>query len=343
MMKGPVPEVREAVERARSSRPLVQAEKLSKLYPVKRGPFAPTKFVHAVDGVTFYVKKGETLGLVGESGCGKSTLGRTLIRLSEPTFGRVLFDGKDLVKLPEAELRGLRRRMQIVFQDPYSSLNPRMTVREIVGEGIGVFELAATRAQADEKIAALLRKVGLGPEAMGRYPHEFSGGQRQRIGIARALAVEPEFIVCDEPVSALDVSVQAQILNLLGELQEELGLSLLFISHDLNVVRWVSHRVAVMYLGRIVETGPAADVAEKRHHPYTRALFAAAPRLDGKKRPGRVLAGEPPSAGGPPPGCVFHPRCHKAENRKCDVHVPSFEEIKPGSHHRVACWHPEID
>ncbi len=277
--------------------------------PRRRLPQA--RFVNAVDGVSLYLRRGETLGLVGESGCGKSTLGRTLIRLVEPTLGHVVFDGKDITRLPAPELRALRRRMQIVFQDPYSSLNPRMTVREIAGEGIAVHKLASDRRESDEMVAAVLGKVGLSPDLMARYPHEFSGGQRQRIGIARALAVEPDFIVCDEPVSALDVSVQAQVLNLLEALQDELGADLLFISHDLRVVEYTSHRVAVMYLGRIVEVGPAGRAsAATRYHPYTRALFGAMPdalQADGKRR--LVLQGEPPSAIDPPPGCAFHPRC----------------------------------
>jgi oligopeptide transport system ATP-binding protein len=308
---------------------------------VHGGAIGKPRFVHAVDGVSLYVRRGETLGLVGESGCGKSTLGRAMIRLVEPTLGRVLFDGKDITHMPARELRATRRRMQIVFQDPYASLNPRMTVREIVGEGIAIHKLAKDKHEAEEKVAAVLAKVGLRPEMMRRYPHEFSGGQRQRIGIARALAVEPDFIICDEPVSALDVSVQAQVLNLLEGLQDELGLSLLFISHDLRVVEYVSHRVAVMYLGRIVEVGPTADVADKRHHPYTRALFSAMPALepDGKTR--LVLAGEPPSAVDPPAGCAFHPRCPRAEKGKCDVETPELKEIVAGSHHRVACWNPE--
>ncbi len=322
--------------------PLVQVEKLSKLFPVRGGLFEKPRFVHAVDGVTLYVRKGETLGLVGESGCGKSTLGRTMIRLLEPTLGRILFDGRDVTRMLDAELRATRRRMQIVFQDPYSSLNPRMTVRDIVGEGISIFNLAKTRAEADAQVTAVLAKVGLGPEVLGRYPHEFSGGQRQRIGIARALAVGPDFMVCDEPVSALDVSVQAQILNLLEQLQDELGLSLLFISHDLRVVQYVSHRTAVMYLGQIVEMGPTAAVAEKRHHPYTRALWSAMPEIEDSGKRRLVVQGEPPSALDPPKGCAFHPRCPRAEKGKCDVEAPVLEELLPGSHHRVACWHPEL-
>jgi oligopeptide transport system ATP-binding protein len=336
----PPPPTTEGPER-KPRLPILQVEKLSKLYPVHGGVVGKPRFVHAVDGVSLYIRRGETLGLVGESGCGKSTLGRSILRLVEPTLGRVVFDGADVTRMTAGELRAIRRRMQIVFQDPFASLNPRMTLREIVGEGIAIHRLAKDRRDADEKIGAVLAKVGLRPEMMARYPHELSGGQRQRVGIARALAVQPDFIVCDEPVSALDVSVQAQVLNLLEGLQDELGLSLLFISHDLRVVEYTSHRVAVMYLGRVVEMGPTADVAERRLHPYTRALFSAVPTLepDGKKR--LVLAGEPPSAVSPPPGCAFHPRCQRAEKGKCDVETPDLQEVVSGSHHRVACWHPE--
>ncbi len=331
----------DAEKASRPAGPLLQVEKLSKLYPVRTGVFGRPRFLHAVDGVSFYIRHGETLGLVGESGCGKSTLGRVVIRLVDPTLGRVIFDGQDITAMDAGELRPLRRRMQIVFQDPYSSLNPRMTLREIVGEGIAIHGLAKDRRDAEHKVEAVLAKVGLGAEMMGRYPHELSGGQRQRVGIARALAVGPELVVCDEPVSALDVSVQAQVLNLLESLQDELGLSLLFISHDLRVIEYAAHRTAVMYLGRIVEMGPTADVADKRLHPYTRALFGAVPSItpDGKKR--LVLQGEPPSALDPPAGCAFHPRCPRAEEGKCDVEAPQLQELKPGSHHRVACWHPE--
>jgi peptide/nickel transport system ATP-binding protein len=329
--------------RAPVTPPLLQVDKLSKLFPVRGGLFGSPRFIHAVDGVTLYVRRGETLGIVGESGSGKSTLARTILRLHEPTLGRIVFDEVDITRLPDAELRAMRRRMQYVFQDPYSSLNPRMTVREIVSEGISIFKLARAGAPADALAAATLEKVGLRPDMMGRYPHELSGGQRQRVGIARALAVGPDLLACDEPVSALDVSVQAQVINLLERLQEELGLSLLFISHDLRVIQYTAHRTAVMYLGRIVEMGATADVAEKRHHPYTRALFSAIPSLtpDGKKR--LVLQGEPPSAMDPPKGCAFHPRCPNAEKGRCDVEAPALEEIVPGSHHRVACWHPETE
>lgn len=326
---------------AAKSRRLLQVEKLSKYFPVRRGLFGKVKLLRAVDDVSLYVKKGETLGLVGESGCGKSTLGRTILRLTEPTYGRIVYDGKDIVPMSQGELRALRRKMQIVFQDPYSSLNPRMTIRQIVGEAISIHKLANGKSEEEDKIASLLRKVGLRPEMIARYPHELSGGQRQRVGIARALAVEPELIVCDEPISALDVSIQAQIVNLLQDLQDELGLSYLFISHDLKVVEYVSHRVAVMYLGKIVETASAADLFESRYHPYTRALLSAIPVPEpGKKKLRVLLEGDVPSPIDPPSGCAFHPRCPKAVRGKCDVEVPRLEEVVPGSRHRVACFFP---
>ena len=322
---------------------LLQVERLAKFFPVKKGLLGRTKLVRAVDGVTFYVRSGETLGLVGESGCGKSTLGRAVLRLVEPTFGRIVFDGKDITPLSQAQLRPLRRKMQIIFQDPYSSLNPRMTVRAIVGEALKIHQLASSRSEEEAKVEALLKRVGLRPEAMQRYPHEFSGGQRQRIGIARALAVEPDFIVCDEPISALDVSIQAQIVNLLLDLQEEYKLSYLFISHDLKVVEYVSRRVAVMYLGKIVEVAPAASLYEKRHHPYTRALLSAIPVPDPERRRLRILLeGDVPSPIDPPAGCAFHPRCTRAEKGKCDVESPPLSEIEKDSHHRVACWNPYV-
>ncbi len=327
------------------ARTLAATERLAKYFPVHQGWFGRgRRFVRAVDGVSIRVRRGETLGLVGESGCGKSTLGRLMLRLLDPTFGRVIFDGQDVTQLTQRELRPLRRQMQIIFQDPYSSLNPRMTVREIVGEAIRVHKLAKTRADEEARIAELLEKVGMRPDAMDRYPHEFSGGQRQRIGIARALAVEPQFIVCDEPISALDVSIQAQIVNLLVELQETLGLTYLFVSHDLKVVEHVSHRVAVMYLGKIVEQAPAAMLYAQPRHPYTRALLAAAPQPDPeRKRVRLVLEGDVPSPIDPPAGCAFHPRCPRAVKGTCDKEAPRLEETSQGSAHRVACWNPHTD
>jgi oligopeptide/dipeptide ABC transporter ATP-binding protein len=329
---------------AQAGRPhtLVATKGISKYYAVRSGFFGRSeRFVRAVDGVSLRVRRGETMGLVGESGCGKSTLGRLMIRLVDPTFGRVAFDGVDITRLSQRALRPMRRRMQIVFQDPYSSLNPRMTVREIVGEAITIHRLAKTRADEDARIVDLLARVGLRPDAMSRYPHEFSGGQRQRIGIARALAVEPEFIVCDEPVSALDVSIQAQIVNLLMDLQETMGLTYLLISHDLAVVQHASHRVAVMYLGKIVEQAPSARLYEQPRHPYTRALFAAAPQPDPeRKRVHLVLEGDVPSPMAPPPGCAFHPRCPRAIPGTCDRDAPRLDEIEQDTEHRVACWNP---
>jgi oligopeptide transport system ATP-binding protein len=323
-------------------RTLVRVDNLGKLFPVRKGWLGRVKFLRAVDGVSLAVRRGETVGLVGESGCGKSTLGRTMLRLTEPTYGRILFDGNDVVTLGTRDLRALRRKMQIIFQDPYSSLNPRMTVRQIVAEPIRIHKLAGSRDEEDAKIRALVTRVGLRPEVLDRYPHEFSGGQRQRIGIARALAVEPQFIVCDEPLSALDVSIQAQIVNLLLDLQEELGLSYLFISHDLKVVEYMSHRVAVMYLGKVVEWGPAAELFEKRYHPYTRALLSAIPVPDpGRRRLRVLLEGEVPNPIDPPTGCSFHPRCPRAQKGKCDKETPELAELVPGSRHMVACFFPE--
>jgi oligopeptide/dipeptide ABC transporter ATP-binding protein len=331
-----------ASEASLADRPRVLAatEAVSKYFPVGSGWFGrPDRVLRAVDSVSLRVRRGETMGLVGESGCGKSTLGRLMLRLLDPTFGRVLYDGRDLTRLSQRELRPLRRRMQIIFQDPYSSLNPRMTVRDIVAEAIRIHKLARTRADEQARVASLLERVGLRGDAMDRYPHEFSGGQRQRIGIARALAVEPEFIVCDEPISALDVSIQAQIVNLLLELQETLGLAYLFVSHDLKVVEHVSHRTSVMYLGRIVEQAPTDVLYAGPRHPYTRALFASAPQPDPeRKRVRLVLEGEVPSPIAPPPGCAFHPRCPRVIKGTCDREVPRLEETVKDSGHRVACW-----
>jgi oligopeptide transport system ATP-binding protein len=327
-------------------RTLVATDKVGKYFPVGSSFFARSqKVLRAVDGVSLRVRRGETVGLVGESGCGKSTLGRLVLRLIEPTFGRVVFDGRDILPLKPAEMRPLRRQMQIIFQDPYSSLNPRMTVREIVGEAIQIHKLAATKKDEEEMVAGLLRKVGLRPDAMGRYPHEFSGGQRQRIGIARALAVQPQFIVCDEPISALDVSIQAQIVNLLMDLQDELGVAFLFISHDLRVVRHISQRTMVMYLGKVVEQGTTEDVYTQPMHPYTRALLGAVPAPDPEKKRLRiVLEGDAPSAIDPPPGCPFHPRCPRIVKGTCDKELPLLEEkSSKDTGHKVACWNPHTD
>ena len=305
--------------------PLVEARALRKYFPVGRNLLGrPRAVVRAVEDVSLDIAAGETLGLVGESGCGKSTLGRLLLRLIEPTAGDVRFDGRSLLELRARELRSMRRAMQIVFQDPYGSLNPRMRVASIVGEGLAIHHIG-TRQERRERVRELLDLVGLPGDAAARYPHEFSGGQRQRIGIARALAVEPRFIVADEAVSALDVSIQAQILNLLQELKQRLGLTLLFISHDLRVVEHLSDRVAIMYLGRIVEIGPRDLVYGDPHHPYTRALLSAVPVPDPRRRGQRPpLRGDVPSPMDPPSGCAFHPRCPHAQD-VCRTVTPPLE------------------
>lgn len=328
-------------EKTGKRRPLVQVERISKLFPMERRLFGRPSFLRAVDSVTLYVRHGETLALVGESGCGKTTLGRCVLRLIEPTYGRIVFEGRDISPLSQRRLRPVRKHMQLIFQDPYASLNPRMRVGEIVGEGIRIHKLAPPSEVAD-RVAAVLGSVGLSPEAAGRYPHEFSAGQRQRVGIARALAVQPSFVVCDEPVSSLDVSVRAQITNLLQDLQQEHRIAYLFISHDLSVVRQISHRVAVMYLGRLVEVGPTDGVFVQPLHPYTRALLSAVPVADpDRKRLRILLEGEVPNPVEPPSGCPFHPRCPKNDGKFCVEQTPTLTEMRHGSHHRVACWHPE--
>jgi oligopeptide/dipeptide ABC transporter ATP-binding protein len=285
--------------------------------------------VRAVDGVSFDIGAGETLALVGESGCGKSSVGRTVLRLQEPTSGTAHFEGVDIFSLDRPALRALRRRIQIIFQDPYSSLNPRMTIGSAIAEGIEIHRLAPRR-DIPERVGALLHEVGLDSGYARRYPHEFSGGQRQRVGIARALAVEPAFIVCDEPVSALDVSVQAQVLNLLSDLQRQRGLSYLFIAHDLAVVRQIAHRTAVMYLGRLVEEGPTDQLLSNPRHPYTVALLSAVPEPDpGARRSRIVLSGDLPNPSNPPPGCPFHTRCfHPLRNERCRREVPLLRPVE---------------
>ena len=314
---------------------LLEIRNLKKHFPVGQALFSRNKdVVKAVDGVNLSVEQGETLGLVGESGCGKSTLGRSILRLIEPTSGEVYFEDKNLLAMSQRELRDMRRQMQIIFQDPYASLNPRMRVGDIVGEGLEIHKIAKGKAKRD-RVIELLRQVGLREDHYGRYPHEFSGGQRQRIGIARALGVGPKFIVCDEPVSSLDVSIQAQIINLLQELQEKMHLTYLFISHDLRVVEHISHRVAIMYLGKVVEIAQSDTIYRDAKHPYTRALLSSVPipEVDGKKE--RVLLqGDVPSPVNPPSGCAFHPRCAYRAGI-CDQMEPPLDFA--ADFHGVAC------
>jgi oligopeptide/dipeptide ABC transporter ATP-binding protein len=318
-----------------ANQPVLEIKDLKQHFPVRKGLLRRTVGqVYAVDGISFAIGVGETLGLVGESGCGKTTAGRAVLRLIEPTSGTIEVNGTDITRLPKSELRPYRRQMQIIFQDPFSSLNPRMNAGEIVGEPLLVHGVANAK-ERNEQIAALFARVGLRPAQMSNYPHQFSGGQRQRIGIARALALGPKLIVGDEPVSALDVSIQAQVINLLQDLQRERQLSYLFISHNLAVVEHISHHIAVMYLGRIVEKADTRTIFTRAQHPYTEALLSAVPVPDPAiRRQKRVLQGDVPSPVRPPPGCHFHTRCPYAEQR-CKVEVPPLREIAPG--HHVSC------
>ncbi len=322
-----------------ASPPLLEVRGLTKYFPVKQGIIPRTVGqIHAVDDISFTLEQGETLGLVGESGCGKSTVGKTLLRLAHPTRGSVKFEGRNIVEMDRQELRTLRRDVQIIFQDPFESLNSRHTVRKILSEPFIIHRLG-TKAEREEKVAELLNRVGLDASAANRYPHEFSGGQRQRIGIARAIALKPKLVVCDEAVSALDVSVQSQVVNLLLDLQQEMHLALIFIAHDLAVVKHVSDEIAVMYLGKIVETSTSEDIYRTPKHPYTQALISAIPVADPTKRPDRIiLQGDVPSPILPPSGCRFHTRCRYAQPR-CATDIPSLEPVstdpREGS---VACF-----
>ncbi|RCW55388.1 ABC transporter ATP-binding protein [Halanaerobium sp. ST460_2HS_T2] len=315
---------------------LLEVKNLKKYFPVKAGIFKRTVAqVKAVDDISFAVEAGETLGLVGESGCGKSTTGRTILRLLEATSGEVIFEGKSVMDLGPKEMRAIRRDMQIIFQDPYASLNPRMTVADIVGEPLVIHKLVESKEEKNRRVEEILENVGMAKEYMNRYPHEFSGGQRQRIGVARALAVDPKLIIADEPVSALDVSVQAQVINLLQDLQKEFGLTYLFIAHDLSVVKHISDRVAVMYLGKIVELTDKKELFKNPMHPYTQSLLSAIPEADPKKKKDRIiLEGDVPSPVDPPSGCRFHPRCPKAFE-PCPKIEPDYKDYGDG--HFAAC------
>jgi len=315
---------------------LVEVENLKQYFPVAGGKLFENKVVKAVDNVSFGIKKGETLGLVGESGCGKTTTGRTLLRLYEPTEGKIYFEGKDITKV---NMLPYRQKMQIVFQDPYASLDPRMTVGDIIGEAIDIHHLAANKKERQEQIISVLSTVGLNSEHANRYPHEFSGGQRQRVGIARALAVDPQFIVCDEPVSALDVSIQAQVVNMFEQLQEERGLTYLFIAHDLSIVKHISNRIGVMYLGKMVELADSYELTFHSVHPYTKSLISAIPIADpeaSRKSKRIMLEGDVPSPVNPPSGCRFRTRCPYADEL-CAAQEPEWKEVS--SRHYAACHH----
>jgi len=329
-----------------SDRPLVEVRDLVKHFPLRRGLLVQRQYgaVQAVDGVSFDVRAGETLGIVGESGCGKSTTARLLLRLLEPTSGSIVFEGQDIAGLSAKELKPLRREMQMIFQDPYSSLNPRKTVGSIIGEPFLIHEVEPDDARRKTAVQGLMEQVGLNPEHYNRFPHEFSGGQRQRIGVARAIALKPKLVVADEPVSALDVSIQAQILNLLRQLQRDLGLTIVFIAHDLSVVRHMCDRIAVMYLGKIVETATADELYDHPRHPYTGALLSAVPVPDpvlAQAKVRQVLIGDVPSPTNPPPACRFHTRCPKFVEGRCDVEEPELE-VKAGGN-LAACHFPLDD
>ncbi|NMC52173.1 MAG: dipeptide ABC transporter ATP-binding protein [Chloroflexi bacterium] len=315
---------------------LIDVKNLKKYFPVNQTNLFSTQkqFVKAVDDISFAIQSGETMGFVGESGCGKSTVGRTILRLIEPTEGQVIFEGRDILKLNPNDLRDMRKEMQIIFQDPYASLDPRKTVKEIVGEAFHIHKIGTSK-EIESQVKELLRLVGMGPDHINRYPHEFSGGQRQRIGIARALALNPKFVVCDEPVSALDVSIQAQVVNLMKDLQQKLGLTYLFISHDLRIVKHICNRISVMYLGTLVEIADKADLYSNPLHPYTQALLSAIPTTNpNAKRQRIILEGDVPSPMNPPSGCRFHTRCPEAKEI-CKLKAPELRDL--GTNHMVAC------
>jgi oligopeptide/dipeptide ABC transporter ATP-binding protein len=331
--------VRASNRRAVQAQDLITVQNLKMHFPVTEGALIPRVVAHvkAIDGISFTIRKGETLGLVGESGCGKTTTGRCILRLEHATAGEIVFDGKDLLTLDRKSMNALRQKIQVIFQDPYSSLNPRMKIGDIIAEPMKVHRTEPDKAAREARVAELLRVCGLDPRFADRYPHEMSGGQRQRVGIARALSVRPEFIICDEAISALDVSIQAQIINLLEDLRDEFHLTYLFIAHDLSVVRHLCHRVAVMYLGKIVELADCDELYSNPMHPYTQALLAAVPVPDPeveRQRAHQIVKGEVPSPMNPPSGCVFHPRCRLAVE-DCARTIPEFRELRPG--HWVAC------